>query len=57
LEEKAVVEGATEVAEDLLEGGEVGLPRGVHMQAQLLDDVDDVGPGEGRYWSTPMRLW
>jgi hypothetical protein len=25
----------------------VGLPRGVHMQAHLLDDVGDVGPGEG----------
>jgi hypothetical protein len=25
----------------------VGLPRGVHMQAHLLDDVGDVGPREG----------
>jgi hypothetical protein len=25
----------------------MGLPQGVHMQAHLLDDVGDVGPGEG----------
>jgi hypothetical protein len=25
----------------------MGLPRGVHMQAHLLDGVGDVGPGEG----------
>jgi hypothetical protein len=25
----------------------MGLSRGVHMQAHLLDDVGDVGPGEG----------
>jgi hypothetical protein len=26
----------------------MGLPRGVHMQAHLLNDVGDVGPGEGQ---------
>jgi hypothetical protein len=45
--EKFVVEVATEVAKNLLEGDEVGLSRGVHMQAHLLDDVRDVGLGEG----------
>jgi hypothetical protein len=35
------------VAENPLEGGEVGLPRGVHLQAHLLDGVGDVRPGEG----------
>jgi hypothetical protein len=46
-EKEAVVEGAAEVAQNLLERGEMGLPRSVHMQAHLLDDVCDVGPGEG----------
>jgi hypothetical protein len=26
----------------------MGLPRGVHMQAHLLDGVSDVGPGKGQ---------
>jgi hypothetical protein len=26
----------------------MGLPRGVHMWAHLLDGIDDVGPGEGQ---------
>jgi hypothetical protein len=46
-EKEAVVEGATEVAQNPLERGEMGLPRSVHMQAHLLDGVCDVGPGEG----------
>jgi hypothetical protein len=47
LEKEAVVEGAAEVAQNPLERGEMGLSRSVHMQAHLLDDVCDVGPGEG----------
>jgi hypothetical protein len=43
--EKSVVEGAMEVAEDPLEGGEVGLLQGVDVQAHMLDG--DVGPEEG----------
>jgi hypothetical protein len=58
-EQEAVVEGAAEVAQDPLESGEVGLPRGVHVQAHLLDGVGDVGPGEGeileRASQTPIR--
>jgi hypothetical protein len=46
-EKEVVVEGAAEVAQNPLERGEMGLPRSVHMQAHLLDDVCDVGPGEG----------
>jgi hypothetical protein len=46
--EKAVVNVATEVAQDPLESVEMGLPRGVHVKARLLDDVGDVGPGEGQ---------
>jgi hypothetical protein len=36
-----------EVAQDPLESGEIGLPRGVHMQAHLLDGVGDIESGEG----------
>jgi hypothetical protein len=36
-----------EVAQDPLDSGEMGLPRGVYMQAHLLDGVGDVGPREG----------
>jgi hypothetical protein len=42
-----VVEGATEVEQDPLESDEMRLPRGVHMQAHLLDGVGDVRLGEG----------
>jgi hypothetical protein len=44
---RPLVEGSTEVAQDPLESGKVGLPWGVHVQAHLLDDVGDVGSGEG----------
>jgi hypothetical protein len=56
LEKKVVVEGAAKVAQDPLESGDIGLPRGVHMQAQLLDGVGDVGPTKGQYWRAPVRL-
>jgi hypothetical protein len=36
------------IANDSLESGEVGLLWGVHVKAHLLDDVGDVGPGEGQ---------
>jgi hypothetical protein len=42
-----VVVGAIEVAKNPLRNGEVGLPRGVHVKAHLLDRVGDVGPSEG----------
>jgi hypothetical protein len=45
--EEAVVEGATMVAQDPLESGEMGLSWGVHMEAHLLDNVGNVGPEEG----------
>jgi hypothetical protein len=35
----------------------MGLPRGVHMQAHMLNGVGDVGPGEDevlRYWSAGL---
>jgi hypothetical protein len=34
--------------QDPLESSEMRLPRGVHIQAHLLDDVGNVGPGEGQ---------
>jgi hypothetical protein len=37
-----------EVAKDPLESGEMGLPRGVHVKVHLLDDVGNVGTGEGQ---------
>jgi hypothetical protein len=33
--------------QDLIESGEMGLSRGVHMQAHLLEGVGDVRPEEG----------
>jgi hypothetical protein len=36
-----------EVAQDPLKDGQVGLPRGVHMQAHMLEGVGDVGSREG----------
>jgi hypothetical protein len=51
VKEQAVVysEGAqaTKVAEETLESCEVGLPRIMHMKAQLLNCIGDVRPGEG----------
>jgi hypothetical protein len=56
---EVVVEGAAEVAQDALESGKMGLPWGVHMEADLLDGVGDVGPGEGevleRAGQAPVR--
>jgi hypothetical protein len=46
-EEEAVVEKATEVSQNPLKSSDVGLPWCVHMKAHLLNDVGDVGPGEG----------
>jgi hypothetical protein len=32
------------IAQDALHGRQVGLPRAVHVQANLLHDISDVGP-------------
>jgi hypothetical protein len=37
-----------EVAQDSLQSAEMGLSRGVHVQAHLLDGVGDVGPRDGQ---------
>lgn len=48
LKEKIVVDEAAEVAQDPLESGEMGLPRGVHAEAHLLGGVSNVGPRESQ---------
>jgi hypothetical protein len=48
LKDKIVVDGAAEVAQDPLESGEMGLPRGVHVDAHLLGSVGDVEPRESQ---------
>lgn len=54
--EEAEVEGAPEVPQDPLHGGEMRLPRGMHVEAYLLDGVGNVGPGEDEYRSASARL-
>jgi hypothetical protein len=46
VKKQPVVDGAPEVAEEALESREVGLPRIVHMETDLLHGVD-VRPSEG----------
>jgi hypothetical protein len=43
---EVVVEGALVVPKDTLCGREMGLTRAVHVEAHLLDRVDNIGPGE-----------
>jgi hypothetical protein len=45
--EEAVVTRAPKISQNLLESGDVGLPWCMHMKAHLLNEVGDVGPGEG----------
>jgi hypothetical protein len=47
VKEQAVAHSASEVAEKVLEGSEVGLPRIMHMKAQLLNRISDVRSSEG----------
>jgi hypothetical protein len=43
---EAEVQGASQIAQDALHRGEVRLLRIMHMKANLLDDICDVGAGE-----------
>jgi hypothetical protein len=43
---EAEVQGASQIAQDMLHHGEVSLPGIMHMKANLLDDVGDVRVGE-----------
>jgi hypothetical protein len=47
MKKQPVVDGAPKVAEEALESHEVGLPRVVHMETDLLHGIGDVSPGEG----------
>jgi len=38
---------APDIAQNVLDNGEVALPRVMHVQACLLDGVGDVGPCNG----------
>jgi hypothetical protein len=42
-----MIEGALEVAKDVLRSNVMGLTRVVHLKAYLLDHVGDVMPGKG----------
>jgi hypothetical protein len=59
VKEQAVAHRASEVAEEALEGSEVGLPRIMHMEAQLLNRIRDVRASEGEVLEstskTPVR--
>jgi hypothetical protein len=46
MQEKAVLRSHLKVAQDVLHSRQVGLPRVVHMQINLLHNVGDVGSGE-----------
>jgi hypothetical protein len=45
-QQQAEVRRLTKIAQDALHGRQVGLPRVVHVQADLLHDISDVGPCE-----------
>lgn len=47
------VGSSPDVPQDQLHSGEMWLPRGVHMEAHLLDGVGDVGPGEDKVLQRP----
>jgi hypothetical protein len=44
-----------EVAQDALHGRQMGLSRVMHMQIDLLHDVDDFGPCEGQVLESPRN--
>jgi hypothetical protein len=59
VKEQAIAHRAAEVAEETLEGSEVGLSRIMHMKAQLLNRISDVRSSEGEVLKstskTPVR--
>ena len=48
MEEEPVVDRAPEVAEDLLENGEMWHPGIMHVETDLLNCISDIRPGEGK---------
>jgi hypothetical protein len=59
VKEQAVVDSAAKVAEEALEGSEVGLSWIMHVEAYLLNCIGDVRSGEGEVLKctskTPVR--
>jgi hypothetical protein len=53
MKKRAIVKGALEVLKDALRDREMGLTRVEHVEAHLLDRVDNVGPGEGEVLEGP----
>lgn len=49
------VDGALEIPHDPLHSGEMWFSRGVYMEAHVLDDVGDVGPGEDEVLQGPGK--
>jgi hypothetical protein len=52
---QVVVEGALEVAKDVLRSSAMGLMRVVHVKAHLLDRTGDVRSGEGVVPESPSQ--
>jgi hypothetical protein len=50
---EAKVQGASQIVYDALHRGEVRLPRIMHMKANLLDGIGDVGAGERQVLEGP----
>jgi hypothetical protein len=57
VKKQTVIEGALEIAEDVLHSGEMGFTGVMHVEAHLLDRVGDVRPGEVRYRRALTKLW
>jgi hypothetical protein len=52
---EAKVQGASQIAQDMLHHGEVRLPGIMHVEADLLDGVGDVGVGERQVLEEPCE--
>jgi hypothetical protein len=53
---EAKVQRASQIVQDELHHCEVRLPRIMHMEADLLDGIGDVGPAEHQVLEAPTRL-
>jgi hypothetical protein len=51
-----VVKGALKVPKNVLRGREMGLTGVVHVEAHLLDRVDNVRPDEGEALESPSQV-
>jgi hypothetical protein len=49
------MKSATDIAEDTLEGNEMGFPRVMHVKANLLDCIGDIRPGESEILESPRK--